>query len=31
MIEQTVANWHEHLRGRLPGGLEELLADDVVL
>ena len=30
MIEQTVANWHEHLRGRLPGGLDELLADDVV-
>lgn len=30
MIEETVAKWHEHLRGRLPGGLDELLADDVV-
>ena len=30
IIEQTVANWHLHLRGQLPGGLDELLADDVV-
>ena len=30
MIEETVANWHEHLAGRLPGGLDALLADDVV-
>lgn len=30
MIDETVAKWHEHLRGRLPGGLDELLADDVV-
>lgn len=30
MIEETVTKWHEHLRGRLPGGLDELLADDVV-
>ena len=29
MIETTVANWHRHLRGELPGGLDELLADDV--
>ena len=30
MIEQTVANWHRHLRGQFPGGLDELLHDDVV-
>ena len=30
MIEQTVANWHQHLRGQFPGGLDELLHDDVV-
>lgn len=30
MIEQTVARWHEFLRGDLPGGLDELLHDDVV-
>ena len=30
MIEDTIARWHEHLRGRLPGGLDEILADDVV-
>ena len=30
MIDETVAKWHEHLRGALPGGLDELLADDVV-
>ncbi|MGZ4693546.1 MAG: nuclear transport factor 2 family protein [Acidimicrobiales bacterium] len=30
MIEQTVARWHQHLRGELPGGLDELLDDDVV-
>ena len=30
MIEQTVAKWHQHLRGQLPGGLDELLHDDVV-
>ena len=29
-IEGTVERWHEHLRGRLPGGLDELLHDDVV-
>ena len=28
MIEQTVARWHDHLRGQLPCGLDELLADD---
>ena len=30
MIEQTIAKWHQHLRGELPGGLDELLHDDVV-
>ena len=29
-IDQVVEKWHAHLRGRLPGGLDELLADDVV-
>jgi len=30
MIEQVIERWHAHLRGRLPGGLDELLDDDVV-
>ncbi|UDY37452.1 nuclear transport factor 2 family protein [Dermatobacter hominis] len=30
MIETVVERWHQHLRGELPGGLDELLADDVV-
>jgi len=30
VIEQTIARWHQHLRGELPGGLDELLHDDVV-
>lgn len=30
MIEQTMQRWHQHLRGELPGGLDELLHDDVV-
>jgi hypothetical protein len=30
MIEQVIAQWHEHLRGRLDGGLDVLLHDDVV-
>jgi len=29
-IEQCVENWHRHLRGEFPGGLDALLADDVV-
>jgi hypothetical protein len=29
-IEGCVANWHRHLRGELPGGLDAILADDVV-
>jgi len=30
MIETVVERWHQHLRGELTGGLDELLADDVV-
>lgn len=29
-IVDVVARWHEHIAGHLPGGLDELLADDVV-
>ena len=30
MIEKTIADWHAHLRGKLPGGLDALLHDDCV-
>jgi SnoaL-like domain len=30
MIETTIEKWHRHLRGDLPGGLDELLHDDCV-
>ena len=30
MIEHVVEQWHRHLRGELPGGLDGLLDDDVV-
>lgn len=30
MIEDVIDRWHRHLRGELPGGLDELLDDDVV-
>ncbi len=30
MIEQVVAKWHAYLSGDLPGGLDDLLDDDVV-
>ena len=30
MIETTIQRWHQHLRGELPGGLDELLHDDCV-
>ena len=30
MIEKTIENWHRHVRGEFPGGLDELLADDCV-
>lgn len=30
MIEQVIEKWHANTRGQLPGGLDELLDDDVV-
>ena len=30
MIKPVIEKWHAHLRGELPGGLDELLDDDVV-
>jgi hypothetical protein len=30
MIEQVIEQWHAHLRGQLPGGLDELLDEEVV-
>jgi hypothetical protein len=30
MIQQTIDKWHRFLAGALPGGLDELLDDDVV-
>jgi hypothetical protein len=30
MIEDVVERWHSYLKGELPGGLDELLDDDVV-
>ncbi len=30
MIADVVERWHAFIRGELPGGLDELLADDVV-
>ena len=30
MIEEVVQNWHAYLRGELPGGLDDLLDDEVV-
>ncbi len=29
IIEETIRNWRLHLKGELPGGLDELLAEDV--
>jgi len=29
MIEETMRKWHLHLKGELPGGLDELLAENV--
>jgi hypothetical protein len=30
LIEHVIEKWHAYVRGRLPGGLDELLDDDVV-
>jgi hypothetical protein len=30
VIDDVIARWHRYLGGELPGGLDELLADDVV-
>lgn len=30
MIQEVVNKWHRHMRGELPGGLDELLDDDVI-
>jgi hypothetical protein len=30
VIEKCIEDWHRNLRGELPGGLDALLADDVV-
>ncbi len=30
LIEQNLEKWHQHLKGELPGGLDELLDDDCV-
>lgn len=30
MIDEVVERWHRYLRGDLPGGLDDLLADEVV-
>ena len=30
IIDDVIERWHRHLRGDLPGGLDELLHPDVV-
>jgi len=30
MIEQNLQRWHQHMKGDLPGGLDDLLDDDCV-
>ena len=30
MIREVIEKWHLHMKGQLPGGLDELLDDDVV-
>ena len=30
MIEHVIDQWHRHMKGELPGGLDQLLDDDVV-
>ena len=29
-IQRCVESWHRHVRGELPGGLDAILADDIV-
>ena len=30
MIKENIKKWHDHIKGEFPGGLDELLADDVI-
>ncbi|NCZ90071.1 MAG: nuclear transport factor 2 family protein, partial [Actinobacteria bacterium] len=30
MIHDVIERWHRHMQGDLPGGLDELLDDDVI-
>ena len=30
MIKENIKKWHDHIKGELPGGFDELLDDDVV-
>lgn len=30
MIKDVIERWHRHMRGELPGGLDELLDDEVI-
>lgn len=30
VIHEVIEKWHKHMKGQLPGGLDELLDDDVV-
>lgn len=30
MIEENMKKWHLHLKGQLPGGLDELIDEDCV-
>jgi len=30
MIKENIKKWHDHIKGELPGGFDELLDDDVI-
>ncbi|MDC1007750.1 nuclear transport factor 2 family protein [Gammaproteobacteria bacterium] len=30
MIRENIKKWHDHIKGEFPGGLDDLLADDVI-
>lgn len=30
MIKENIKKWHDHIKGKFPGGFDELLADDVI-